>query len=63
MPGDPKECRLHAIRCADLAAEAKTAHLRATFPGLSKQWEMFATELEKAHAFIEEGDADFARVA
>jgi len=63
MPGDPKECRFHAVRCAQLAAEAKTADMRATFLGLSKQWEKFATELEKAHAFIEQGDADFRRVA
>jgi hypothetical protein len=50
MPGDPKECREHAVRCAELAVEARTPQLRATFLELSKNWEKLATQLEDAFA-------------
>jgi len=59
MSGDPKECRAHALRCAELAANAKTSQLRATFLGLSKQWETFAVELEKAQALSQEETIEF----
>jgi hypothetical protein len=36
MPGDPKECRKHAARCAEMAVAAYTPQLRATFLELSK---------------------------
>jgi hypothetical protein len=36
MPGDPKECREHAARCAELAVQARSARLRAMFLELSK---------------------------
>ena len=31
MPGDSKECREHATRCAELVVEARTPQLRAMF--------------------------------
>ena len=43
MPGDPKERREHATRCAEL--EARTPQLRAMFP-LSKNWEKIAVQRE-----------------
>jgi hypothetical protein len=33
MPGDPKECRRHAARCAELAVAARTPQLKAAFLG------------------------------
>jgi len=54
MIGDPRECRRHAARCAELAMFARTSQLKATFLGLSKSWETFAIELEDAFGRREE---------
>jgi hypothetical protein len=63
MPGDPKQCRLHAMRCAELAATAKTQQLKATLLELSKNWVRLAESLEKTHALMDEDDVDFKRSA
>ena len=57
MPGDPKECRRHAARCAELAVAARTPHLKATFLALSKNWESFAIQLENAFALLAESES------
>src|SRR5262249_45837766 len=57
MPGDPKECREHAARCAELAIAARTPQLRTTFLGLSKNWEKLAIQLEDAFAKRAESEA------
>jgi hypothetical protein len=57
MPGDPKECRMRAARCAELAAAARTPQLKAWFLGLSKQWERLAIELENGFAKLVESEA------
>jgi hypothetical protein len=54
MVGNPKECRRHAARCAELAIAARTPQMKATFLGLSKSWETFAIELEDAFGRVEE---------
>jgi hypothetical protein len=36
MPGDPKECRRGAARCAQWAVATQTPQLRTTFLELSK---------------------------
>jgi hypothetical protein len=54
MPGDPKECRQHAARCAELAVAARTPELRVRFLELSKIWERLAIELEDAFAKLAE---------
>jgi hypothetical protein len=46
MPGDPKECRRNAARCAELAVAARTPQLGAKLLQLSKVWEQLAIELE-----------------
>ena len=46
MPGNPKECRKHAARCAELAMTARTEQLKARFLALSKHWEALAIQLE-----------------
>ena len=38
MPGDPKECRQHAERCAELARLASTPEARDTFLSLQMTW-------------------------
>jgi len=62
MPGDPKECRKHAARCAELAVAARTAQLKAAFLGLSKNWEKLAIQLEDAFAQLAESQDIRSRV-
>jgi hypothetical protein len=56
MVGNPKECRKHALRCAEMAVTARTAQLRATFLDLSKNWEKLAIQLENAFAQLAESE-------
>ena len=53
MPGDPKECRQHAERCAELARIASTSEARETFLDLQMKWIRLAMELTQAKALIE----------
>jgi hypothetical protein len=62
MPGDPKECRKHAARCAELAVAARTPQLKAAFLGLSKNWEKLAIQLEDAFAQLAESQDIRSRV-
>jgi len=63
MPGDPKECRAHAMRCAELAAAAKTEQLRATLLELSRNWVKLAEGLETTHTFLDQENVDFKKPA
>jgi hypothetical protein len=46
MPGNPRECREHAARCAELAVTARTSQMRITFLELAKNWENLAIQIE-----------------
>jgi hypothetical protein len=48
MPGDPKECRKRALRCAELAVAARSLQLKTTFLELSKNWEKCATHARRS---------------
>jgi hypothetical protein len=66
MPGDPKECRQHARRCAELARSATTPEARDQFLSLQLSWIRLAADLENAQAFIaalDEIDADPPKAA
>ena len=52
MPGDPKECRLHAQNCRKLATTARTAESADTFLSLAQDWDSLAAELESARIFL-----------
>jgi hypothetical protein len=54
MPGDPKECRQHALRCTELAENATDSQLKAVLKRLAEQWLKMAVELERAHALRDE---------
>ena len=56
MPGDPKECRERALRCAELAMTARTPQLKTTLLDLSKKWEKLAIQLETALALLSENE-------
>jgi hypothetical protein len=46
MPGDPKECRQHALNCVHLAKGASTPVQRDHFARLARTWIKLAEELE-----------------
>ena len=56
MPGDSKECRKYALRCAELAVAARSPQIKAMFLELSKNWEKFAIQLEDAFAKLAESE-------
>jgi hypothetical protein len=52
MPGDPKECRQHALECARLAQTSATQDDREHFAQLARTWIKLAEEIEQDQAFI-----------
>jgi hypothetical protein len=52
MPGDPKECRQHAERCAELARLASTPEDSNKFLSLQMTWVRLALELDQAGALM-----------
>ena len=52
MPGDPKECRQHALRCMQLASEAKSEHAKGRFLDLAATWIKLAKDLEDARDLL-----------
>jgi hypothetical protein len=62
MPGNSKQYRMHAARCAELAVAARSPQLKATFLALSKCWEKLAIQLEDAFAKRTESEAIRSRV-
>ena len=53
MPGNPRECRENAARCAELALRAKAKHLKIVLVELSRSWEKLAIDLENVLDTIE----------
>lgn len=52
MDGDPKEYRLYAARCDELAKTADKPEHARVLRNLSKQWVKLADELERAQRFL-----------
>jgi hypothetical protein len=52
VPGDPKECRMHAANCRTLAAQATSPSAKKTFTNLAETWDRLAAELESAQTFL-----------
>ena len=61
MPGDPKECRRHAARCAELARTARTQQLKATLLEMSANWIKIADDLERTKVLLDEENVDFKK--
>lgn len=57
MPGDPNECREHALRCAELAAGATNPELKAHLLELERIWKGLAAELTLTNALVAALDA------
>ena len=54
MPGDPKECRQHALNCVQLATSASTPEQRDHFAKLARTWIKLGEELEHMQTLLEE---------
>ena len=53
MPGNPTECRLHALRCSQLAKTAATLESRRALIALAETWKGLVAELESDQAFLQ----------
>jgi hypothetical protein len=54
MPGDPRECRQHALNCVHLAKSAQSLQARDHFAQLARTWIRLAEDLERGQAFLAE---------
>ncbi len=52
MPGDPKECRQHAVACLRLAQTAASPEAREHFASIANTWLKLADELETTKALL-----------
>ena len=62
MPGDPTECRNHALRCLELAKSATSPQAKAKFPTASS-WTHLATDLVAMGVLIETEKTESKRPA
>jgi hypothetical protein len=53
MPGDPKECRRHALTCVRLAQTSPYPEARKHFADLARTWIRLADDLEQSRAFLD----------
>jgi hypothetical protein len=53
MPGEPKECRQHALNCVQLAKTAASPQAREEFANLARTWIRLADDLEGTLAFLD----------
>jgi len=53
MSCDPDECRRHALRCAELAAECHNPSLKKNLVDLARAWAEVAMELETSFALLD----------
>ena len=53
MPGDPKECRQHALTCVRLAQTSASPQAREQFASLAQTWIKLADDLERSQAFLD----------
>jgi hypothetical protein len=56
MPGDPKECRQHALICVRLAQTSASPHAREHFASLARTWVRLADDLESSQALLDTVD-------
>ena len=53
MPGNPKECRQHALNCQRLAETATNEHDRQQLRALADTWLALAAELESMESLLD----------
>ena len=52
MPGDPRQCRVHAPNCRAVAAQASNPTAKDVLTDLADHFDRLATEWESAENFI-----------
>ena len=58
MPGNPEECRLHALNCVRLAQTSTTPQGRSHFAKLARTWIRLAEDLERSWALHDEDESE-----
>jgi hypothetical protein len=58
MPGDPNECRQHALNCVQLAKTAESPQARDRFAHLARTWIRLAEELDRIQAVLTEDEGE-----
>jgi hypothetical protein len=56
MPGDPKECRQHALACVRLAQTSASPVAREQFASLARTWIRLADDLERSLIILDAED-------
>jgi hypothetical protein len=54
MPGNPEECRQHALACVRLAQTSATPQGRDHFAKLARTWIRLAEDLERNRLFLDD---------
>jgi hypothetical protein len=54
MPGNPEECRQHALACVRLAQTSATPQGRDHFAKLARTWITLAEDLERNRFFLDD---------
>jgi hypothetical protein len=52
MPGDPNECRTHALECTNLAETALNKKTQETFLYFATAWFKLASQIENSEALV-----------
>ena len=58
MPGDPRECRQHAVNCLEHARTASSPEAKAKFLDLADTWLKLAADLEAMRKLLAEEKTD-----
>ena len=53
MPGDPQECRRHALTCVRLAQTSSSPQARQQSADFARSWIRLANDLEQSQAFLD----------
>lgn len=56
MPGNPEECRQHALECVRLAQASINPQRREFFAKLAKTWIGLAKELERSRELLDDDE-------
>jgi hypothetical protein len=52
MPGDPRECRQHALSCVRLAQTSASPQASEQFANLARTWIRLADDLGRSQGFL-----------
>jgi hypothetical protein len=59
---DPREYRVNAVRCGELAATARTSLAKMMFQELSEGWGRLALDIEETDALLADSDMDYEKL-